>query len=110
MDNEELADCAVVALKDPLKGDVPFAFICITNNCTKSENVIIENVVKSVRTSIGPVASFKQAVIVKKLPKTRSGKIARNCLKAMLNNENYKVIKLLFTDKILYPFPFCRFQ
>jgi propionyl-CoA synthetase len=91
LDNEELSDCAVVSFKDALKGDVPFAFVCITNTCKKEEAIIVDSLVKSVRDSIGPVASFKLAVIVKKLPKTRSGKIARNCLKAMLNNESYKV-------------------
>lgn len=91
LDNEYLADCAVVSLKDQLKGDVPFAFVCVTINYKGSEKEIIDSIVKSVRDSIGPVASFKQAVIVKRLPKTRSGKIARNCLKAMLNNESFKV-------------------
>ena len=86
-----MADCAVVSLRDSLKGDVPFAFICLVNGCEEEEKAIINKIVKSVRDSIGPVASFRHAVVVKKLPKTRSGKIARNCLKSMLNNQSFKV-------------------
>ena len=52
--------------------------------------------VESVRKVIGPVASFKQAVVIDKLPKTRSGKIARNTLKAMINNQPFKVCILFF--------------
>jgi propionyl-CoA synthetase len=86
----DLADCAVVARSDQLKGDVPFAFICLRKDSNATERELTEKLVRSVRNSIGPVASFKHLVIVKRLPKTRSGKIARNCLKAMLNNQTYK--------------------
>lgn len=95
MENEDLADCAIVAQKDSLKGDVPFGFIVVTEGLRTDKKKLIDDLVKAVRNSIGPVACFKSAVIVKKLPKTRSGKIARNCLKAMLNNEPYKVRILL---------------
>jgi propionyl-CoA synthetase len=90
LESTDLADCAVVALKDPLKGDVPFAFVCLRKDSKTNESQLTEQLVKNVRNSIGPVASFKRLAIVKRLPKTRSGKIARNCLKAMLNNEPYK--------------------
>ena len=55
------------------------------------EKALIKSVVDIVRHSIGPVASFKQAVIIDKLPKTRSGKIARATLKACLNGKPFKV-------------------
>jgi len=91
LENDELADCAIVALKDSLKGDVPFGFVVVTEGLKTEKKKIINDLVQAVRKSIGPVACFKTAIIVKKLPKTRSGKIARNCLKAMLNNEPYKI-------------------
>ena len=56
-----------------------------------SDKEILDKVYALVRESIGPVACFKQAVIVEKLPKTRSGKIARNTLKSMINNQEFKV-------------------
>ena len=63
----------------------------------KSDAEIIAEVVQVVRTTVGPVASFKEAVIVKKLPKTRSGKIARNTVSAMISGKPYKV---RYTEKI----------
>lgn len=56
-----------------------------------NEKKLVEKTVAKVRELIGPVAFFKQAVVIDKLPKTRSGKIARNTLKAMINNKPYKV-------------------
>jgi propionyl-CoA synthetase len=59
------------------------------------EKKLLEQVVKAVRDSIGPVAAFKNAVFVDKLPKTRSGKISRSTLKDMLNNKPFKVSECL---------------
>jgi propionyl-CoA synthetase len=73
------------------KGDVPFAFVCLKKDSQKTQEQLTLQLIKKVRDSIGPVASFKRLVVVKRLPKTRSGKITRNCLKAMLNNEPYSV-------------------
>jgi propionyl-CoA synthetase len=90
LEHSELSECAVVELKDKLKGSIPFGFL-IRNNKSKTESKdLIEQVVKLVRESIGPVAAFKQAVIIDKLPKTRSGKIARNTLKSLINNQPFK--------------------
>lgn len=58
-----------------------------------NENELVNQVVDTVRKVIGPVASFKRAVVVKRLPKTRSGKIARNTLKAMINKQEFSVIR-----------------
>lgn len=91
LEHPQLADCAVVSQKDALKGELPFAFVVLIQDATISHEILLDELVKNVRNSIGPVASFRQAIIVNKLPKTRSGKIARNCLKAMLNNEEYKI-------------------
>ncbi len=70
---------------------MPFAFVCLKKDSQKTQEQLTLQLIKKVRDSIGPVASFKRLVVVKRLPKTRSGKITRNCLKAMLNNEPYSV-------------------
>lgn len=86
-----MAECAVVELKDKQKGGIPFGFLIRNKDSQSSDEELLDSVVKHVRHTIGPVAAFKQAVIIDKLPKTRSGKIARNTLKAMINNQPYKM-------------------
>ena len=95
MEHNELSECAVVELKDALKGGVPFAFVIRNKNSTTSEPKLVKSVVEHVRHTIGPVAAFKQAVVIDKLPKTRSGKIARKKHKAMINNKPDKVINII---------------
>ena len=64
---------------------------CFPLGVRKPESQLIQEVVAKVREVVGPVASFKDAVVVKKLPKTRSGKIARNTIAAMLAGKKYRV-------------------
>uniref|UniRef100_A0A663ET92 Acyl-CoA synthetase short-chain family member 3, mitochondrial n=1 Tax=Aquila chrysaetos chrysaetos TaxID=223781 RepID=A0A663ET92_AQUCH len=82
-----VADCAVVGQEDPLKGHVPFA-LCVLR---EEEEKILEEVVEQVRTNIGPVAAFQKGVFVKQLPKTRSGKIPRSALSALVSGKPYKI-------------------
>ena len=63
---------------------------------TKPHDEVVKGVIRAVREHVGPVAAFKSAVIVHKLPKTRSGKIARNTISAMLAGKEYKVRKMLY--------------
>lgn len=70
---------------------IDYNSILIETDSKSEEKDIVDKVVALVRESIGPVAAFRQAVVVNKLPKTRSGKIARNTLKAMINNKPFKV-------------------
>ena len=74
---------------------------------TSSEKELLDKIYAVVRKSIGPVAAFKQAVIIDKLPKTRSGKIARNTLKSMINNEPFKVFILKTRGEISFISTFC---
>ncbi|KAM9634791.1 acyl-CoA synthetase short-chain family member 3, mitochondrial isoform 2-T2 [Morphnus guianensis] len=86
-----VADCAVVGQEDPLKGHVPFA-LCVLREGTKTEEEkILEEIVEQVRTNIGPVAAFQKGVFVKQLPKTRSGKIPRSALSALVSGKPYKI-------------------
>ena len=89
--HSDIAECAVVGLKDTLKGEVPVGLIILNNDYTKLEKDIIKDTVSLVREKLGPVASYKKTFIVKNLPKTRSGKILRSTIARILNKENYDV-------------------
>uniref|UniRef100_A0A3B4Y8J1 Acyl-CoA synthetase short-chain family member 3, mitochondrial n=1 Tax=Seriola lalandi dorsalis TaxID=1841481 RepID=A0A3B4Y8J1_SERLL len=80
-----VGDCAVVGLEDTLKGHVPLA-LCVLKN-----EEIINEMVKLVRNTIGPVAAFRRVLFVRGLPKTRSGKIPRSSLANLVNGKPYKV-------------------
>ena len=72
----DIAECAVVGVADDLKGQLPVGFMVLNAGVDRAESEIVAEAVRLVRERIGPVAAFKQAVVVKRLPKTRSGKIA----------------------------------
>uniref|UniRef100_A0A8I3W6Y6 Acyl-CoA synthetase short-chain family member 3, mitochondrial n=1 Tax=Callithrix jacchus TaxID=9483 RepID=A0A8I3W6Y6_CALJA len=86
-----VTDCAVVGKEDPLKGHVPLALCVLRKDINATEEQVLEEIVKHVRQSIGPVAAFRNAVFVKQLPKTRSGKIPRSALSAVVNRKPYKI-------------------
>uniref|UniRef100_A0A8I5NLF5 Acyl-CoA synthetase short-chain family member 3, mitochondrial n=1 Tax=Papio anubis TaxID=9555 RepID=A0A8I5NLF5_PAPAN len=86
-----VADCAVVGKEDPLKGHVPLALCVLRKDINATEEQVLEEIVKHVRQNIGPVAAFRNAVFVKQLPKTRSGKIPRSALSAIVNGKPYKI-------------------
>ncbi|XP_072720567.1 acyl-CoA synthetase short-chain family member 3, mitochondrial isoform X1 [Ciconia boyciana] len=86
-----VADCAVVGQEDPLKGHVPFALCVLREGIKTEEEKILEEIVERVRANIGPVAAFQKGVFVKQLPKTRSGKIPRSALSALVSGKPYKI-------------------
>ncbi|XP_058424701.1 acyl-CoA synthetase short-chain family member 3, mitochondrial isoform X2 [Diceros bicornis minor] len=86
-----VADCAVVGKEDSLKGHVPLALCVLREGINTTEEQALEEIVKQVRQTIGPVAAFRKAVFVKQLPKTRSGKIPRSTLSALVNGKPYQV-------------------
>ena len=85
----DVAECAVIGINDALKGQVPLGFIVLKSGVARAADEIIAEIVAKVRADIGPVAAFKQAVIVTRLPKTRSGKILRATMQKMVNREDY---------------------
>ena len=87
----DVAECAVIGVADDLKGQTPLGFVCLKMGVTRSEDDIRKELVKLVRDEIGPVAAFKQAVIVKRLPKTRSGKILRGTMQKIADNQDFKM-------------------
>ena len=78
-------------MEDSLKGQVPVGFIVLKAGITTVPNQIIKEVVQMVRDRIGAVASFKVATVVKRLPKTRSGKILRGTIQKIADNKEYKM-------------------
>jgi propionyl-CoA synthetase len=86
----DVAECAVVGVQDALKGEVPLGFLVLKAGVTRDHDGIVQEVVAMVRDRIGPVAAFKTALIVKRLPKTRSGKILRGTMKKIADGEPFK--------------------
>ena len=90
-DHPDVAECAVLGVEDQLKGQVPVGFIVLKAGVTKPNEQIIKEVVQMVRDRIGPVASFKTAMVIQRLPKTRSGKILRGTIQKIADNRAYNV-------------------
>ena len=87
----DVAECAVVGVKDSLKGQVPLGLVVLKAGAVKPEAEICRELVAMVRERIGPVAAFKDAQVVSRLPKTRSGKILRATLRKIADGEDYVV-------------------
>jgi len=90
-DHPQVAECAVLGVEDDLKGQVPIGFLVLNAGVTREHSEIVKEVVQMVRDRIGPVASFKTATVVKRLPKTRSGKILRGTIQKIADNKEYKL-------------------
>jgi len=90
-EHPDVAECAVVGVEDSLKGQVPVGFLVLNAGVTRDPDEIIKEVIQMVRERIGPIASFKKAVVVKRLPKTRSGKILRGTIQKIADNKPYRM-------------------
>jgi propionyl-CoA synthetase len=87
----DVAECAVLGVKDALKGQVPLGLVVLKAGVAKTEAEVARELVVMVRERIGPVAAFKDAKVVSRLPKTRSGKILRATLRKIADGEDYVV-------------------
>ena len=87
----DVAECAVIGVADELKGQLPFGFLCMNAGADRDEGEVVAEAVKLVRQEIGPVAAFKHAVVVDRLPKTRSGKILRATMAKIADGEAFKM-------------------
>eukprot|EP01027_Heterolobosea_sp_BB2_P019283 GEZU01027084.1.p1 GENE.GEZU01027084.1~~GEZU01027084.1.p1 ORF type:complete len:139 (-),score=31.59 GEZU01027084.1:112-528(-) len=87
----DVAEAAVIGVADSLKGQVPIGLVVLKKNSNRDHNVIVSELVDLVRKKVGPVAFFKKACVVKRLPKTRSGKVLRAVMRKMADGEDYKV-------------------
>jgi len=90
-EHKDVAECAVLGIADKLKGQIPIGLLALKTGVTKDKKEITDECIKMVRDQVGPVAAFKIAIIVKRLPKTRSGKILRGTVRKIADNEAYKI-------------------
>ncbi|WP_147127403.1 propionyl-CoA synthetase [Shimia ponticola] len=87
----DVAECAVIGVTDTLKGQLPMGFLCLNAGTDRDDAEIVKEVVAKVRSEIGPVAAFKLACVVQRLPKTRSGKILRGTMVKIADGEPFKM-------------------
>jgi len=97
----DVAECAVIGVADQLKGQLPLGFVCLKAGVSKPDAQILKEIVALVRETIGPVAAFKSCTIVKRLPKTRSGKILRGTMQKIADNQDYKMPATIDDPSIL---------
>ena len=90
-EHKDVAECAVLGIADKLKGQLPIGLLTLKAGVTKKHEDISKECVQMVREKVGPVAAFKTAIVVKRLPKTRSGKILRGTVRKIADNEPYKM-------------------
>ena len=89
--HSDVAECAVVGVKDSLKGQTPLGLVVLKSGVDRAEADIARELVAMVRDRIGPVAAFREARVVQRLPKTRSGKILRATIRKIADSETYSV-------------------
>jgi propionyl-CoA synthetase len=89
--HQDVAECAVIGIADKLKGQLPCGFVVLKAGVDRDHADIEKELIKLVREKIGPVAAFKIAITVDRLPKTRSGKILRGTMRQIADGEEYKM-------------------
>lgn len=83
----DVAEAAVIGIRDPLKTQLPFGFVVLKSGVTRSHVTIVDELIQLVRSQVGPVASFRQAIVVPRLPKTRSGKVLRKTMRLIADGD-----------------------
>ena len=97
----DVAECAVFGVNDELKGQLPLGLLILSAGCDRAEDDIVSECVKLVREKIGPVAAFKQAAVVTRLPKTRSGKILRGTMQKIADGKEWKMPATIDDPEVL---------
>ena len=87
----DVAECAVIGAADDFKGQLPLGFIVLKEGAKKDEKTIVSELIQMIRERIGAVAAFKQAIQVKRLPKTRSGKILRKTMRMIADGKDFQI-------------------
>jgi len=99
--HKEVAECCVVGIDDDLKGQVPFAIAVLKSGSKIEEKTLEKEIVQLIREKIGAVASMKNALVVNRLPKTRSGKILRKLIRTMLDGKEYQMPATIDDESIV---------
>ena len=89
--HSDVAECAVMGVADEIKGEVPLGMIVLKAGVERAHGEINQELIQMVREKIGPVASFKEVAVVKRLPKTRSGKTLRGTVKKIADGVDYRM-------------------
>jgi propionyl-CoA synthetase len=97
----DVAECAVLAVHDDLKGQVPVGFVVLKADAERDHDELVAELIQMVREQLGAIASFKRAAVVERLPKTRSGKILRGTMRNIADGESYKVPSTIDDPAIL---------
>ena len=104
LEHPQVADCAVIGVKDSIKGHVPFGFVvCNKKVEAKEYDTICRDLIQMVREEIGAVASFKNVCVVPGLPKTRSGKILRGTMKKIADGDDFQIVGTI-EDRSVFDF------
>jgi len=90
-EHPDVAECAVVGVADELKGQVPLGFVVLNAGVSRDTAAVEKEAIALVRERIGPVAAFKTVVTIKRLPKTRSGKVLRGTMQKIADKEEWKM-------------------
>jgi propionyl-CoA synthetase len=96
-----VAECAVIGIHDPLKGQVPFGLVVIKNGIDDSDESLAKTLKNKVRAEIGAIASLSGLIIVERLPKTRSGKILRKTLRQMIDGQEIEIPSTIDDPEII---------
>ncbi len=99
--HDDVAECAVIGAADPMKGQLPVGFLVLKAGAEHDPEEIVADVIQMVRDQVGPVAVFKKAVVVDRLPKTRSGKVLRATMRKIADSEEYKVPATIEDPQVL---------
>jgi propionyl-CoA synthetase len=99
--HDDVAECAVIGAADPMKGQLPVGFLVLKAGAECSPEEVVADVIQMVRAQVGPVAVFKKAVVVDRLPKTRSGKVLRATMRKIADSEEYKVPATIEDPQVL---------
>jgi len=97
----DVAECAVIGVDDALKGESPMGFVVLKEGIERDDSSIVDAVVQLVRDEIGPVASFRIATVVDRLPKTRSGKILRGTMRDIADGKKWNMPSTIEDQTVL---------
>jgi propionyl-CoA synthetase len=86
-----VAECAVIGVEDTLKGEMPLAFVVLNSGAEVDEATLKSELVQTVRSQVGAIATPRDILVVTRLPKTRSGKILRGTMRKIADHQEYKM-------------------
>ena len=102
LQHHDITDCAVIGVKDDLKGQVPCGFVVVSPERDPTKDAqLLNELISMVRQKLGPVSNFKKVAVVKALPKTRSGKVLRGTMRKIANREHYTVAPTIEDPKVI---------